>query len=161
MHQSDVDLADNRKITITRRFDAPRALVFRMWTEPAQLRRWWGLRDATIVHCEVDLRAGGTFRIDMRTSEGITYVNRGVYLEVVADEKIAYEDLRDADVRARIPAGRHTIRFADAKNATIVTLTSEFDTPPDRTLMVNSGMIGGIQQSLERLAEILAASTLI
>ncbi|MDP9023811.1 MAG: SRPBCC domain-containing protein [Candidatus Eremiobacteraeota bacterium] len=161
MHQSDVDLADSRKITITRSFDAPRALVFRMWTEPAQLRRWWGLRDSTIVHCEVDLRVGGTFRIDMRTSEGITYVNRGVYLEVVADEQIAYEDLRDADVRARIPTGRHTIRFADGKNATIVTLTSEFDTPPDRTLMVNSGMIGGIQQSLERLADILAASTLI
>lgn len=84
-------LAKN-EITVTRLIDAPQAAVFRAWTEPARLLRWWGPKGFTTPHCTVDLRVGGLFHYCMRSPEGKDYWGRGIYREVSAPERIAYMD---------------------------------------------------------------------
>jgi uncharacterized protein YndB with AHSA1/START domain len=84
-------LAKN-EITVSRLIDAPQDAVFRAWTEPARLKRWWGPKGFTTPHCTVDLRMGGLFHYCMRSPEGKDYWGRGIYREVSAPDRIAYMD---------------------------------------------------------------------
>ena len=72
----------------TRIIDAPRDLVWKAWTDPKHLAKWWGPHVMTNPVCEVDLRPGGTFRIVMRDPKGIDYPITGVYVEIVVPERI-------------------------------------------------------------------------
>jgi uncharacterized protein YndB with AHSA1/START domain len=77
-----------RELVITRIFDAPRALVFKAWTEPERLMRWWGPRGFTMTLCELDLRPGGAYRFHMRSPEGVENRSRGVFREIVEPERL-------------------------------------------------------------------------
>ena len=72
-----------REITITRIFDAPRALVFKAWTDAAQLAQWWGPKGFTNPVCEIDARVGGAIRIHMRAPDGAIYPMGGEIREIV------------------------------------------------------------------------------
>jgi uncharacterized protein YndB with AHSA1/START domain len=147
---------DKPEFTITRIFDAPRGLVFLVWTQPQYVSQWWGVEGCSIVRCELDVRSGGSFRIDMRTADGTIYENRGVYTDVRANERIEYLDERDAGAApGPIPSGRHVVTFQDADAKTLVTLTSTFQSLQDRDLMVRFGVREGIRQSLDRLERLL------
>ena len=74
---------EDREVVLTRTFDAPRALVFRAFTEPRHLARWWGPRGMANPVCEMDVRPGGAYRIVMRSADGTDYPITGVYREVV------------------------------------------------------------------------------
>lgn len=149
---------DKPEIILKRVFNAPRELVYKIWTEPQYVRVWWGVEGSTIVTCELDVRPGGSFRIDMKASDGTIYVNRGMYLDVVVNERIVSRDQRDTDVApGNLPAATHTVCFADTADGTAVTLTSRFETLDDRDLMVRFGVMDGIGQSLDRLQRLLIA----
>lgn len=75
-------------LIITRLFDAPRELVFRAWSEPRYLVRWWGPCGYTVPFCETDFRVGGRFLFCMRSPEGKDYWNAGVYREIHAPSQI-------------------------------------------------------------------------
>lgn len=77
---------------VERTFDAPRERVFRAFTDPALLRRWWVPEGATLSHCTVDLRVGGAFHTCMRFPDGKTFWGRGVYREIVPSERLAFVD---------------------------------------------------------------------
>jgi uncharacterized protein YndB with AHSA1/START domain len=79
-----------RELVITRAFDAPRALVFKVWTEPERLVRWWGPEGFTVPSCEMDLRPGGAFRFLMRSPEGNDHRLQGVYREIVEPERLVF-----------------------------------------------------------------------
>jgi uncharacterized protein YndB with AHSA1/START domain len=87
---------EDRELVITRVFDAPRGLVFKAWTEPGRLARWWGPRGFTTPVCEMDVRPGGAFRFGMRSPQGTNHWLRGVFREIVAPERLvctwAWED---------------------------------------------------------------------
>jgi uncharacterized protein YndB with AHSA1/START domain len=147
---------DKPEFTIRRVFDAPRELVFLVWTQPQYVSQWWGVDGCTIVRCEMDVRPGGSFTIDMRTADGTVYANRGTYEDVRVNERIEYRDERDAGAAPDpIPCGRHVVTFENADAKTIVTLTSVFQSVQDRDLMVRFGVVGGIRQSLDRLERLL------
>src|SRR5688572_1439218 len=78
----------DREVTMTRRFDAPRALVFEALTTPELLRRWYGPDGWELVVCEIDLRVGGAWRFLGRTQEGREVGQYGTYLEVEPSERI-------------------------------------------------------------------------
>jgi uncharacterized protein YndB with AHSA1/START domain len=78
------------ELVISRAFDAPRDLVFKAWTEPARLARWWGPRGFKIPSCKMDVREGGAWRVCMRSPEGSDHWVRGVFREVVAPERLAF-----------------------------------------------------------------------
>jgi uncharacterized protein YndB with AHSA1/START domain len=81
-----------QELVITRVFDAPRELVWKAWTEPERLMRWWAPKGCTTPVCKVDLRVGGVFHYCMRLPEGRDIWGIGVYQEIVAPERIVYTD---------------------------------------------------------------------
>ena len=132
--------------------------MYKVWADPHYVRQWWGVDGSTIVLCELDVRPGGRFRIDMKASDGTVYVNRGTYLEVVVNERIVTQDELDANAATgNVPAGIHTVTFADVAGKTLVTLTSRFETVDERDLMVRYGMVEGIHQSLKRFEQLVTS----
>ena len=86
----DDPAAAERELVIARVFAAPRALVFKAWTEPARAKRWWGPAGFTIQSCEMDVRPGGAWRRSLRSPEGELHVKRGVYREIAPPERLVF-----------------------------------------------------------------------
>lgn len=107
--QSDLELV------IARLIDAPREKLFRAWTEPALMKEWFAPRPWTISKVETDLRAGGSSVVVMRDPEGNEYPSRGVYLDVVPNERLVFTD---AFTRAWVPSEKPffvaVVTFEDA-----------------------------------------------
>lgn len=151
-------------ITVTRTFDAPRALVFKAWTEPEQLRQWWGPHGYTTPAVTVDLRPGGLFRYCMRSPEGREFWGRGRFREVVPPERLVYVDAF-TDERGNVVDPTHyglspahpreslvTVTFAERGGRTTVTLRHEMpEATPER-----AGAGEGWSEMLERLAALVA-----
>ncbi len=112
----------DRGLVITRVFDAPRGLVFKAWTQPEHLMRWWGPHDFTVLKCEMDLRAGGGWYVHMRSAHGSEDRQRGVFREIVQPERLvftyAFEDENGTHGHETIV----TVTFADAAGKTRLTL---------------------------------------
>ena len=87
------ETAANRELVLTRIIHAPRERVYRAWT--TRLPEWWGPHGMTTPFCEMDLRPGGVFRTVMRAPDGTEYPTKGVFLEVVANERIVFTDAFD------------------------------------------------------------------
>jgi len=81
-----------REIVITRVFDAPRDLVFKAWTEPEQVMRWWGPNGFATPVCKIELGPGGVFHSCMRSPVGRDFWSKGVYREIVEPERIVCTD---------------------------------------------------------------------
>src|ERR1700733_13330918 len=79
-----------REIIMTRIFDAPRELVFEMWTDPKRLAHWWGPRGFTPTIQEMDVRPGGSWKMIMHGPDGVDYPNHSVFVEVVKPERLVY-----------------------------------------------------------------------
>jgi len=87
-------IASERELRLTRIIDAPRERVFSAWTQ--HLPEWWGPHGMTTPVCEMDLRPGGVFRTVMRAPDGTEYRTRGIFAEVVPNERIVFTDAFDA-----------------------------------------------------------------
>jgi uncharacterized protein YndB with AHSA1/START domain len=99
--------ASDRDLIITRVFDAPREVVWKAWTDPEQMKRWWGPKDFTAPFCAIDLRVGGKYLACMRSPEGQDFWSTGVYREITAPERLVYTDsFADADGNV-VPASHY------------------------------------------------------
>jgi uncharacterized protein YndB with AHSA1/START domain len=156
---------------ITREFDAPRELVFKMWTEPKHMAQWWGPRDVINPVCEMDVRPGGAYRIVMHDLNGIEYPIQGVYRQVVKPERLVmtmdcsehseeWHDMVKPNRQKweRNPAGEMlaTVTFEELNGKTKVTIRVRLISATIRDAMVKMGMNEGWSQSLDRLGELLA-----
>jgi uncharacterized protein YndB with AHSA1/START domain len=83
-------MVSDRDLVITRLIDAPRPLVFKAWTDPDQIARWWGPKGFVTVDHDMDVRPGGAYRFTMRSPQGTDHRKRGVYREVVEPERIVF-----------------------------------------------------------------------
>ncbi len=79
-----------RELTVSRVIDVPRPLVFKAWTDPEQIARWWGPKGFTTVEYEMDVRPGGAYRSVMRSPAGEDHRKRGIYREIVEPERIVF-----------------------------------------------------------------------
>ncbi len=94
-----VTLPSAEEIRITREFDAPPHLVYRAWTTPELVRRWWTGGRGEVTSIEIDLRTGGTWRYAMVADDGVAVVFSGEYREVVPDQRLVYTEVKqDRDV---------------------------------------------------------------
>lgn len=84
--------ANDRELVLTRILDAPREKIYRAWTEAELLKQWFAPLPWTTPSAKLDVRAGGTSNVTMRSPEGVDYPNSGVYLEVVPNEKLVFTD---------------------------------------------------------------------
>lgn len=154
-----------QEIVITRVFDAPCELVFKAWTDPERLMRWFAPKGCEMPFCRIDLRIGGVFHYCMRMSEGRDIWGIGIFREIVEPERIVYTDaFADADgnqvppthygLSASHPAQTTvTVTFAEHGGKTRLTLQHSI---PDST-EEREGTKQGWMQMLDRLAEALAA----
>jgi uncharacterized protein YndB with AHSA1/START domain len=157
-------------LVLTRVFDAPRALVFKAWTNPRHFAQWWGPHTFTNALCELDVRPGGAYRVTMRSSEGVDYPLKGVYLEVKEPERLVMTmDTAEhpADWHALFNKFRGTandappmkivmtVTFEEHGGRTKLTVTQRFEATADRDANLKMGAPEGWSQSFERLDVLL------
>lgn len=145
-----------RTLILTRVFDAPRELVFRMWTDPKHLARWWGPKDFTNPVCEADARPGGALRIVMRGPDGNEYPMVGVFREVAAPERLVFTNIAVDGQGNPILDGLTTVTFAEEGGKTKLTLETRAVALVAYAAAYLNGMEAGWTQSLERLAAYVA-----
>ena len=143
------------ELVITRVFDAPRHLVFKAWTEPERLMRWWGPRGFEMTTCKIDLRPGGSYRFHMRSPEGTEHRSHGIFREVAEPERLVMAGgWVDADGKPISPETMLTVTFEEHEGKTMLTLhNSGFGSATAR-----DSHRGGWSSSLDCLAEYLAAA---
>jgi len=145
-------------VTLTHVFDAPRALVWKAWTDPKMMAQWFGPRGFTNPVCELDVRVGGRLRIVMRGPDGNDYPMKGIFREVVVPERLAFTNIAiDKDGR-HLLEGETTVTFAESDNKTTLTLwTRAVGLVPIATQML-AGMEAGWTQSIDKLEEFVNSS---
>jgi uncharacterized protein YndB with AHSA1/START domain len=109
-------------VTLTRVFDAPRALVWKAWTDPKMMAQWFGPRGFTNPVCELDVRAGGSLRIVMRGPDGSDYRMKGVFREVVPLERLVFTNIAVDKEGKYLVEGETTVTFAESNNKNIFIL---------------------------------------
>ncbi len=141
----------DREIVMTRTFDAPRELVWKAWTDPQQIVKWWGPNGFTDTLYEMEVRPGGVWHHLMHGPDGTDYPNKVVYLEVVQPERLVYSHGGD---KAGHPCQFHvTVTFEAVDDKTKLAMRLRFETVDEYTKTVDSGAIEGGNQTLGRLAE--------
>jgi uncharacterized protein YndB with AHSA1/START domain len=148
--------SNEREIVIRRLFDAPAEVVFEAWTNPEQLAQWWGPEDFTNPVCELDVRVGGDWRIVMRAPDGAMYPCRGVYLEIVAPERLVFTNIAMDDEGTPVLDGLTTVTFEEADGKTKLTLRTSAVALVPGAVEKLAGMDTGWSMSLDRLARELS-----
>jgi uncharacterized protein YndB with AHSA1/START domain len=152
------DTADREIVTI-RVFDAPRDLVFKLWTDPAHVAQWWGPNGFTITTSQMDVRPGGVWRFEMHGSDGKNYANRVTYVDVVRPERLVYK--HDDDGAGETSGFDVTATFEELPGGkTKLTMRVVFPTAAAKRYVVEMhSAIEGMNQTLGRLGEKLAVMT--
>jgi uncharacterized protein YndB with AHSA1/START domain len=143
-----------REIYVERVFEASPERVFAAYTDPELIPQWWGPRGTTTIVDELDARTGGAWRFIHRDPDGTEIVFRGVFREVTPSERIAYTFEWDG-----MPGyvSVDDVVFEDLGGRTKLKVTSTFHTEAERDGMLDAGMEKGMNESNERLDELLAA----
>jgi len=146
----------DREIINTRLLNAPRALVFKVWTNPDDIGKWWGPNGFTTTTHEMRVEPGGCWRYIMHGPDGTDYDNRVDYLEVVAPERIVYlHGEREND-----PNQFHvTVTFDEHENKTKLTMRMVLKSPEELERVKAFGAVEGGIQTINRLEALLAELT--
>ena len=157
--KNSFELADDPPAMIgTRVLDAPRELVFAVWTDPKHLAKWWGPDGFSTTTSAFDLRPGGVWRFVMHGPDGRDYQNRITFDEIVTPERLAYHHGGGDDVEP--VQFRTTVTFEDLGGKTRVTLKGVFPSVAERDRVIKEyGADKGLVQTLARLGEHLATLT--
>jgi uncharacterized protein (TIGR02246 family) len=146
------------ELIVTRILDAPRALVWRAWTEPEHVARWWGPRGFESSGCQVDLRVGGSFRLGIRGPDGVVHPCVGVFREIVPLERLVLDgepDDRHGCGAGLPPRARVTVTFQDVGAKTKLTLHTRFASADSRRTAAEAGYFEGWTECQDRLAAYL------
>lgn len=149
-----------REIMFRRLFDAPRDLVFKAWTDSDMLMQWWGPPEWPLAVSKLDLRPGGRWHYCMREKGG-TAESWGIitYVEIAPPERLVFRDAFSDAAGATIPPeSTSTVIFEDRDGKTLVTSTTLYATGAERDSVIEMGVLQGMNASLDRLVELLAAS---
>jgi uncharacterized protein YndB with AHSA1/START domain len=145
-----VTLPQDDQILITREFDAPKHLVYRAWTDPELVRRWWHANRGEMTVAEIDLRVGGTWRFVMVTPDGFEVAFHGEYREIVPNERLVstevFEGMPDAEAV-------DTLTLAETDGRTTLTILVQHSSKEHRDAHIESGMEDGLQDALDLLEQ--------
>jgi uncharacterized protein YndB with AHSA1/START domain len=145
-------------VTLTRVFDAPRALVWKTWTEPKMMAQWFGPRGFTIPVCELDVCVGGALRIVMRGPDGNDYPMKGIFHEVTPPERLVFSNIATDNDGKHLLEGETTVTFVEKNDQTTLTLnTRAVGLVPIAPQML-AGMEAGWTQSIDKLQDFVARS---
>jgi uncharacterized protein YndB with AHSA1/START domain len=149
-----VTLPTDEQILITREFDAPKHLVYKAWTTPELVKRWWTACRGEATIAEIDLRVGGKWRYVMVMDDGFEVAFHGEYREIVPNERIVstevYEGIPDADAHPAL----NTLTLAEVDGRTTLTLLVQHTSKEDRDAHIESGMEAGMQDAMDLLEQV-------
>jgi len=150
-------LPTDEQILITREFDAPKHLVYKAWTTPELVKRWWHANRGEVTVVEIDLRVGGKWRYVMVADGGIEVGFHGEYRELVSNERIVstevYEGLPEGVSEAE-GATVNTATFTEADGCTTLTILVQATSKVSRDAIIDSGMEAGLQDALDLLQQV-------
>jgi len=154
-----VTLPSDLQILITREFDAPRHLVYRAWTTPELVERWWAGHQGKLRSVDIDLRVGGRWRYVMDHAEGPEIAFHGVYRELVPGERIVNTEVFEMPGSGIGPedddnAALNIVTLVDVDGRTRLELMIETDTKELRDIILESGMEVGMQQQFDILDQL-------
>jgi uncharacterized protein YndB with AHSA1/START domain len=143
-------------VTVTRVFDAPRDLVFRTWTEPAHLARWWGPRDFVNPVCEIDARVGGKILVEMHASDGRRVLMTGTFREIAAPERLVMAAVAADGSGHPMFEGVVTATFEDENGKTRLTVREQAVALVPAAAPALANMETSWTESLHRLATVVS-----
>jgi uncharacterized protein YndB with AHSA1/START domain len=155
-NRATVTLPTDEQILITREFDAPRDLVWKAWTTPELVERWWHANRGEVTSIDIDLRVGGTWRYLM-VSEGAEVGFHGEYREIVPGERIVstetYEGLPEG-VSEQDGMTVNTATFTEVDGRTMLTVLVQAPSKMTRDAIIESGMEAGMQDAMGLLEQV-------
>ena len=148
-------LPTDEQIVITREFDAPRHLVYRAYTTPDLVKRWFHAKRGTVTIADIDLRVGGTWRYVMVSDSGEEVGFHGEYRELVPDERIVttevYEGVPEPEAGQEVV---NTVTLEEIDGRTRWTLVIQCPSREVRDAIIDSGMEAGLQDALDLIEEL-------
>jgi uncharacterized protein YndB with AHSA1/START domain len=146
-----VTLPTDRQILITREFNAPKHLVYKAYTTPELIKRWWSGDRGDVTLAEVDLRIGGKWRYVMTANGGFEVGFHGEYREIVPNERIVSTEIFEGapDAEAVVT---HT--FAEKDGRTLLTMLMQLPSQEVRDTIINTGMEAGLQEAMDHLEKV-------
>ena len=149
--QATVTLPSDTQILITREFDAPKRLLYKAWTTPELVARWWSGQRGKTTSAEIDLRVGGKWRYVMTANGGFEVGFHGEYREIVPNERIV-----STEVYEGAPDGQsvNTLTLTENNGRTTLVLLMQLDSKEVRDMIIATGMEGGMQESFALLEEV-------
>jgi uncharacterized protein YndB with AHSA1/START domain len=152
-----------RELIITRDFDAPRNLLFEVWSSCEHLKHWWGPNECPMDECEMDFRQGGEWRYCLRgPNKGDESWGKAIYQVIKKPEKIEYKDYftdSEGNINEEMPWLLITVEFIEHDGLTRQIQTVQFDSAETRKMITEMGFIEGMSSSLDRLEEHLEQVT--
>jgi uncharacterized protein YndB with AHSA1/START domain len=148
---ANVTLPADDQILITREFDAPRHLVYKAWTTPELVGRWWTAKRGEATVMEIDLRVGGKWRYVMVADGGMEVGFHGEYREIVPNERIVSTEVFEGAPDAE---SVNLLTLTETDGRTRLELLVQHRTKEHRDMHINSGMEAGLQDALDLLEEV-------
>jgi uncharacterized protein YndB with AHSA1/START domain len=149
-----VTLPTDEQILITREFDAPKHLVYKAWTTPELVKRWWAGHRGEMKIADIDLRVGGGWRYVMEADGGFEVAFHGEFREIVPEERIVTTEVYEMPGVEEPEAALNIVTFAEAGGRTTLSLLVECPTKEIRDAIIDSGMEGGMQEQYDVLEEL-------
>jgi len=146
------------ELTTSRAFNAPRELVFRAFTDPILVPKWWGLSDYTTTVERMDVKKGGIWRYVQRSTQGEEFWFNGVYHEIVPPERIIFTFEYEGQPGHVL---LETLTFTERDGTTTITDSSVFQTVADRDEMIQAGMESGAAEGWDRFEQLLKTLNVI
>lgn len=161
MEKAQVTLPSDREVKVTRSFKAPRALVWRAYSEPELVRKWMlGPPGWSMTVCEMDLRVGGKYRWRWRSNEDASEFGfTGEYREVEVGSRIVHTEAYDPGTTGVSMGGDEalvTLTMSEKDGITTVTTVMDFKTKETRDAALATGMTDGMEQSYQLLEGVLS-----
>ena len=149
-------LPTEEQILITREFDAPKHLVYKAWTTPELVERWWHANRGEVTLVEIDLRVGGKWRYVMVAEGGFEVGFHGEYREIVPNERIVSTEVYEGAPQGEGPeqGTLNTVTFTETDGRTTVTVLVEAPSKEIRDAIIDSGMEDGMQDALDLLEQV-------
>src|SRR3954453_22346427 len=155
-NRATVTLPSDEEILIAREFDAPPHLVYKAWTTPELVERWWAGRRGEVTSAEIDLRVGGTWRYVMGATGGFEVAFHGEYREIVPDERIVTTEMYEApegEAMAEVEPPLTIVTFSETDGRTTLTQLMQCGSKELRDAIVDSGMESGMQEAMDALEQ--------
>ena len=155
--KATVTLPGDEQILITRDFDAPKDLVYRAFTTPELVKRWWSGLRGEVTLAEIDLRVGGKWRYVMIAHGGMEVGFHGEYLELVPNERVVSTEVYEGVPQPGDGPEEGTVNtatFTEADGRTTLTILVEAPSKEVRDAIIDSGMEGGMQEAMDKLEQV-------